>query len=691
MKIDKLQVDNNMNKKGVLLIKEFWKENKYVLLILLLAFGVRVWGINFGTPNLFIHSDENEYASAARAFVLGKKSPYANGLPVGSFYYLLSLVYWVFSWFIKDSSWSDFILTGRFFSVVLSTVSVGFTYLIGRKLFNKRVGYVSALVLALIPIDVQIAHYLKEDVYIQFFGMVGLYFLVRAWKNKIGFDKNIFLAILFTTLAGSAKINGFFFTLPVFAFLFLGDERGQFNIKNVWKLSKRKLWILFSIVIAGLAFYLNSPISFMDAEPGKKYSLAAILSPEPGHAIFISNQDGVLNFVWWLYYLLTSGIGYFLFPLMILAVGYVIWKQSKKVWPLWFLLGPYYLVLSVQTQRFDRWITLLTPVLSLMVGIFVVSVKNVFSLKVSKRFSKFLWGFLILALVWNLLLILNMDWQLAGDDTQQKMSDYIVENLSRDKLVLIAPGKDPLRNDLSKHKVMTVDLRCQDVDLSDTWKRIGGMYFVVDMTRIKMLERFANNKLYKKRLLCVKSILEHSKQIKLIENPYLNNWIYAPDRLVGGATLRYLHSPDIVLAQVNQSDESYELNYSLEELFKRSKNFEQKSDNGLESILGSQAILNGGIQPLPVGDYRLVVDYVSQIPINFDQPVMWIYLKANNSFKKLVNVSRKIMVSKAATGKPQQEVLDFSVTKEAVFVPIIVTTGNAQVEILKLTVKANPK
>ena len=87
-------------------------------------------------------------------------------------------------------------LIGRYTTAFLGTASIALTYLIGRHMYNERVGLLAAGFLMVSPLHVWISHLVNTDVPLTFFFLCSLYFVCRfsstgqlpyyAWAAALG-------------------------------------------------------------------------------------------------------------------------------------------------------------------------------------------------------------------------------------------------------------------------------------------------------------------------------------------------------------------------------------------------------------------------------------------------------------------------------------------------------------------------
>lgn len=145
--------------------------------ILALALGLRAWGLAFGLPAVY-NPDEVAIMSRALAFATGDLDPHNFLYPTFYFYGLFAWVgaSFVPAWltgvaaspaefqqqFFADPTWVY--LAGRWLGVVCGTASVAATWVLARRLCGPVAALAAAIFLAVAPIAVRDAHYVKHDV-----------------------------------------------------------------------------------------------------------------------------------------------------------------------------------------------------------------------------------------------------------------------------------------------------------------------------------------------------------------------------------------------------------------------------------------------------------------------------------------------------------------------------------------------
>ena len=245
--------------------KVFW----ILLVILVVAFCLRIWGISFGLPGTD-HADETEVVNHAVRFGSGDFNPHR--FQYGSlFQYILFIFYGAYFLigyilgrfssmhkfaihFIQDPT--VFYLIARGLSAILGTASVGITYLIGKRVKDETVGLLAALFLAFSYQHVVHSHYCTVDVALTFFFTLAVYQCLLLFNND-----HLWRYIVVGILIGFAmatKFNGIFASVAFCTAHFLKDE--NFSLRE--KLLCKKLWLGIGAVFVG--HFIACPFFYFD-------------------------------------------------------------------------------------------------------------------------------------------------------------------------------------------------------------------------------------------------------------------------------------------------------------------------------------------------------------------------------------------------------------------------------------------
>ncbi|MFC1621913.1 ArnT family glycosyltransferase [Patescibacteria group bacterium] len=243
-----------------------------LLLIILFALFARYWGLKHSFPYIF-HPDE---ATTVRTALGVRFDPNPAHFDWPHLYiYLNYYVYMIFAR-VRDVlttlnirpiispifplMWNDdlvFYFITRVFTATLGALTAIPLYLTGKKVFNKKAGYLAALAIAITPYHSHHSHYTLTDVPMAFFCAWAVYFSVLVlFKKDL---KNYLLAGLFVGFAASTKYNGALIALTVVLAHFF----------RVFSEPKEKITSkLQNLVISGVAsvlgFLIGTPYALFD-------------------------------------------------------------------------------------------------------------------------------------------------------------------------------------------------------------------------------------------------------------------------------------------------------------------------------------------------------------------------------------------------------------------------------------------
>lgn len=148
--------------------------------LIVYGFILRLWGLNQGVS---FWTDENHTAIFARAILDRGQPVLANGYTTG--YYQIFL-YWITAIPMKIFGISEF--SARLSSVIFGTLTIGAIYLLGKELFSKKVGYISAILVTLLQIEILWSRQVRPYQGLQLCYILAAWFIYR-FVNKTGNPK----------------------------------------------------------------------------------------------------------------------------------------------------------------------------------------------------------------------------------------------------------------------------------------------------------------------------------------------------------------------------------------------------------------------------------------------------------------------------------------------------------------------
>ncbi len=344
--------------------------NLILYVILALALVIRLYGIQFGLPGLY-HADETIVVNHALAYGTGDLNPHFFKIPPlvsyliffeYGIYFLLGTTFGFFSsivdfqkLFLEDPT--SFYLIGRItVGAIAGTASVFFIYVLGKNVFSKTVGIISAFFLALTFLHVRNSHYIYLDIMMVLFIILTCIFIHRFLET--GLKRDYVLAGCFTGIAIAVKYNAGLLLAPLMMghliYCFTGKGSGRANIVNSN--------IILSMVFMVLTYVALNPYCLIDIK---------------SFIVSFSNQarsQSQLGFLYHLRHSLFHGLGAPLFVLCIIGSFISICKFSRKLIVFASFPVVYYLSIAGYSQPHARYVLPLIPFLLIFAARFLEAI-----------------------------------------------------------------------------------------------------------------------------------------------------------------------------------------------------------------------------------------------------------------------------------------------------------------------------
>ncbi len=390
--------------------------------LLLGAFLLRIWGVHSGLPYAY-NADENAHFApkAIGLFGHGWNPHYFVNPP--AYTYVLHIVFAV--WFggrdgVSEAYATDpssVFVVARVTAAVLGTLAVWLLYLAGTRLFDRRVGLLSAGLLAVAFLPVFYSHLALNDVpnlapiCLSLWGVAGVL--------RLGRNRDYVVAGIGLGLAAATKYTGGIVLLPL-----LAAVAAQFAAPGGRELAVRGL--LYAGGAAAAAFFVANPyalLSFSEFKDGLNHQTS--VADDAIGKLGLTQDNGVLYYLW----ALTWGLGWV--PLLA-AIGSVpaLWRDERRlVW----VLAPapiiFVLFMGSQTRFFGRWLIPIFPVLCLMASYAILEAAD----WLGRRRRELRPTFIALAVValcgQALMSSLHIGLVLSRDDTRNTTRDWMVANV----------------------------------------------------------------------------------------------------------------------------------------------------------------------------------------------------------------------------------------------------------------------
>lgn len=249
-------------------------DNLFVLFLVISAFSLRFMRTGFGLPYLYLWDEPQTSSTALRMLKTGDYNPYFFNygtlliylnLFVDKLYLLYRSVFFegILLSEIKidmDTGWHwsishpVFYYCNRILTSVLGTCTVIVTFYIGKLIFNRYVGFVSAVFLAVLPIHIIHSSYVTTDIPVGFFFLVVSLFSI--YFIETGKVRYYLISLFFTGLTIATKYNGgLIYLLPFLCLLW-------FSYKD--RLWRRPVYWVLLFMIPVCVFIVVMPYSVLD-------------------------------------------------------------------------------------------------------------------------------------------------------------------------------------------------------------------------------------------------------------------------------------------------------------------------------------------------------------------------------------------------------------------------------------------
>jgi len=136
--------------------------------------------------------------------------------------------------------------------VIFGVLTIWAVYLLGKELFNRNVGLLSAFFITFLKIEILWSRQARPYQALQFLFLLGAYFLYKLVKNK-KFDRNYFLGFLSTATLASL-MHGLGVFLFLFGFVYL------LAIKFSWFKKRYFLSLVIILTVVVFSYFLKGKI-----------------------------------------------------------------------------------------------------------------------------------------------------------------------------------------------------------------------------------------------------------------------------------------------------------------------------------------------------------------------------------------------------------------------------------------------
>jgi len=281
-----------------------WVAAPYV--IFCLALGLRLWGLSFGLP--YVLAADEGFKRDDALHLAEARFLHRNSQPS----FLYNSLYLIFRLAgLVSSQWTpaEYHYMGRLWIAVLGALTTVALFRLG-SLWDRRLGSLAAVLLAVLPLHTTASRYIKEDVPLALMTTVTLLFIVAHLTSAS--RSSLFGAALFAGFSASTKYSGLLLVPPLVAAAVVEARRRRATIGRM----AADLGLIVLGVCVG--FFLISPVYLV--HPGRLLSglLGQWQYARGGH------HDGIAIDPWqhlWTYYVRTGLIPGMTWPVFALAAA----------------------------------------------------------------------------------------------------------------------------------------------------------------------------------------------------------------------------------------------------------------------------------------------------------------------------------------------------------------------------------
>lgn len=674
--------------------------NIILLIIILTAIITRFVGIKFGLPYFVFYTDEGLlFDPMFKILKTGDINPHEFTYP--SFYIylqaIIAYIYYIFSALgsasygsVSEIPQHELFLVGRALTALFGVSTIVLTYGIGKKIFNPRIGLLSAGIITATFVHVLYSQYIKNDIPALFFGLISLFFSYYIIEQ--GRLKFYILSGFFVGLAAATGYNGAFFVVPIFtAHVLRNVENRKIRAGTFFSLS-----ITLAVVAVLLGFFTGCPYCVIDySEFAGSVWIKRLLEGNPLNPadlnVMLSNLDGTPGWLWHIKYLASSGLYY---PIFITTLGGIILsllnRDKKKAFVFSFPIV-YSLFLISGILRTDRLSIPLTPFFAMFSAIFLAHLVDKIELKsdIKDSYKKILvFLVLLIAIGIPLLRIFVFNYTISQPDTREIAAKWIESNVPKDSLVF-AVGQSRSSGMYLQDKGFMNVLNLFPMDINEIFRYPGEIAIVSDLN-YNIAYNYRNRIEYEETYMGYVMLYENGELIKKFSNPLSEKEFFSPISLEWGSivasynpTIRVLRIPNLNLSLFNKTLYAEDMKqYSGMTLVA-----DESSPTGLALFTkkSESSGYGGPYTPFPAGSYDVIYYFKTSNTTDIEEEVASLSVEQVGSGK--VYASKKIFAKDFyKTGEYQEFKLSFNLTKGDRLQLFVISSGMSDLWVSKIEI-----
>ena len=409
----------------------------------LLALGLRLWNLDYGLPGVF-NMDERPILDRALTFAKGDPNPHNFLYPT---LYLYAIFAWEALYFVvgRGLGWfsslaafqnaffvdpSGHVLAARLLTALVGSATVPAAFLFGRRVGGSAVGLGAALLLAVAPLAVRDAHYVKLDVPVTLLATLALATLTRiaAEPEAAARWRTWAVAGLLAGLAISTHYYAAILAVP-----FAAVAAADVGRSGRWQTSAGLLMAAGLATIAG--FVLGSP--FFVLEPGVIVrDFTELRQVDIDRAV----GSGLFSSIETYAGMLPRAMGWPTVVFAIAGILVMLWRDWRRALPL--AVFPFaFMVFVANTFPASRYLNIIIPTAAVAASCGVAGLVRAIRPAASLAFA----AVVLLAAVPALADSVRWDRFFGQPDTRTLAGQYIERAVPPGTTILVQPYSAPLR------------------------------------------------------------------------------------------------------------------------------------------------------------------------------------------------------------------------------------------------------
>lgn len=419
------------------------RDTALLLLILLLAFVLRIIGIGYGLPYTYI-LDETFLVNHALAFGTGDFNPHFFEWPGSLLMYVLFFIYGAYfgigfvAGFFKGPE--DFALSyiadptkiyliSRFFIVVTGVAIVYAAYRVGKRMYGSTVGLITAFFLSAAPLLAGVSHFTITDTPLTLFCILP--FLMFQSILKEGQQRDYMIAGLLIGLGIAVKFNAGALLIPLMTVHLLKIIKEDRPLIMV--LIDRRLFT--AILAIGVGFWVGCPFSLFDF---KTFFGDILFQLSRIHNIGMINAEYNSPVLFYLREGLQKGLGtgILLLSLAGIIIGFFR-RKSEDFVLLSFVIIYFFYTVNLKTT-IDKYIMPILPHLGLLAAI---ALEKIFQHRLLVRKSVLQFLIIILIIAEPFYFSIQTDLSLLRKDTRTLALEWIETHIPPHTKIAVDSGR----------------------------------------------------------------------------------------------------------------------------------------------------------------------------------------------------------------------------------------------------------